>query len=465
MVMMAARKGASSDWQSEMWATLKLAGPLILAQLAAMALFTTDVVMMGWLGPKYLAAGSLATSLLHPTYLGGLGVVTATAALTAQAVGARTAKAVRRITRQGFWVALVMSLLIMPLALYAQPLFLALGQNSQSAALAQGYLRMAVLAIPPGLGLVVLRGLLQAKGDVRVVLAISVLGVAVNIVGDYALMFGQFGMPRLELVGAGIATSLVNLSMFVVGALYVVRHRRYRRYHIFVRLWRSDWTRFFQIVRIGLPIGLTLISEVGLFGVAVIMMGWLGTNEVAAHAVALQLSGLSFMLPLGLSQATTVRVGLAAGAGDRAGVGRAGWVSFWLSLATMAVVAFVFLVTPEPLVGAFLDPSVAANQAPFRLAIAYLTVAAFFQLFDGTQGVMNAALRGLNDTRFAMGTALVGYWVVGLSVAYFSAFIAGLRGVGIWLGLAAGLAFVAIVLSIRFFLRQRLGLEDKMLRA
>lgn len=461
MAMTAARKQASLDWQSEMWATLKLAGPLILAQLASMLLLTTDVVMMGWLGPKYLAAGSLATSILHPTYLGGVGVVTATGALVAQALGARTAKAVRRIVRQGFWVAIAMSLLIMPFAFFAAPVFVALGQNPETAGMAALYLRFAVFMVPTGLGLVVLRGLLQAKGDANAVLVIAVAGVLVNIAGDYVLMFGKFGFPRLELVGAGIATSLVNLTMFGLAALYATRHRRYRRYHIFVRLWRPDWGRFFQIVRIGVPIGLTLVSEVGLFGVAVIFMGWLGTNQVAAHAVAVQLSGLSFMLPLGLSQATTVRVGLAAGAGDRAGVGRAGWVSFWLSLVTMGVVAFVFLVTPEPLVGAFLDPSVAANQVPFRLAVAYLTVAAFFQLFDGTQVVMNAALRGLNDTRFAMGTALVGYWVVGLGVAYLAGFNFDLRGVGIWLGLAAGLGFVGIVLWARFLLRERFDLMAK----
>lgn len=449
------------EWMAEVRATLALAAPLVLSQLASMALFTTDVVMMGWLGPEALAAGSLSTSLFHPLYLGGLGVVAATSALVAQAIGARTAKAVRRITRQGLWVAMVMSALIMPLALYAEPAFLMLGQDPQASALAASYLRYAVLGVPFGLGLVVMRGLLQAKGDVNLVLLVALTGVLVNALADYGLMFGHFGLPNLGLAGAGIATSTVNFVMFGFAALFVARHRRYRRYNVFVRIWKPDWRRFVQIVRLGVPIGMTLVSEVGLFGVAVIMMGWLGVNEVAAHAVALQCAAMSFTLPLGLSQATTVRVGLVAGANNRRGVGFAGWVSFALSLVLMSGVAIMFLLIPDRLVGLFIDPGVVANRVPFQLAIAYLTVAAFFQLFDGTQVTMAAALRGLNDTRFTMITAMIGYWIVGLSIAYVAGFWYGLGGVGIWMGLAAGLAFVAIVLTIRFSLRDRLRLLEK----
>ena len=204
------------------------------------------------------------------------------------------------------------------------------------------------------------------------------------------------------------------------------------------------------------------VAEIGLFSAASVLMGLLGTNELAAHAVALQCASMTFMVPLGLSQATTVRVGLAFGAGSPEGVRKAGWTSLGLTLCFMSATCLLFLLVPHAVVGLFLDASAPQNQVALGLAATYLGVAGVFQLVDGTQVIAAAALRGLSDTKMPMILALGGYWACGLPIAYLCGFTLGLRGFGVWLGLAAGLAIVAVILTARFALRERLGLVARM---
>ncbi len=455
---MSAPKLIANNWGEELAATFALGWPLVVAQLASVALTATDVVMMGWLGPKELAAGSLATSVFFPLFVGGIGLVSAAGPLIAQAIGAREGKSVRRTVRQGFWIALMATLVITPLVLLLGDFFTLIGQDPEVVVLARKYLSTAVLMTFPGIAFVALRSLLAAKSDSAVILWITVLGIFVNALGNYALMFGNFGLPRLELVGAGISTSIVHTTMFLVALAFVLNHRRYRRYFILVRLYKPDWPRFMQMLRIGLPIGLTLVSEVGLFGAASILMGLLGTQELAAHAVALQLASISFMVPLGLSQAATVRVGLAYGARDPGAVHRAGWTSMSLALSFSLIPFAVFILFPAPLVALYLDPLNPQNATTLILAASYLGVAAAFQLVDSAQVVMAAALRGMSDTKVPMILVTIGYWGVGLTTAWICAFVLDWRGIGVWMGLAAGLAFAALVLTIRFALRERLGL-------
>lgn len=450
-----------TGWRRELRATLGLAWPLVVAQLAQMALFTTDVVMMGWLGPQFLAAGMLATAFLHPFLLFGVGVLSVVAPMVAQARGARQIKSVRRSARQGFWVAIAISLLLLPLLWQAEVILLLIGQEAGNSQLAGGYIHFAVWSLLPALLFTVLRGLLSAHETTAVILWITLIGVAANILGNYGLMFGNFGLPRLELVGAGISTSLVNGLMFLLTLGYILRHRRFKRYHILLRFWKPDWQRFRDILRIGTPFGLMLMAETGLFATAAMLMGWLGTDELAAHAIALQCAGIAFMVPLGLSQATTIRVGLAFGANDRHGVGVAGWVSLALAMAFMSCTCLLFLIIPEFFVGRFLDPAEEQNRIPFLLALSYLGVAALFQLVDGAQVVLGAALRGLNDTTMPMLIAIGGFWLVGFPIAYLCGFVWDMRGLGIWYGLASALATVALILLARFLLRERLGLTQK----
>ncbi len=442
-------------WARELRETLALALPLVVAQLAQMALFTTDAVMMGWLGPRFLGAGMLATSFQHPFFLFSVGVLSAVSPMVAQATGAGDTASVRRSIRQGFWVALMLTCLLTPVIWYVRPLFVLLGQSEDVSLLAQSYARAAVWFYFPGLAFIVVRTLLAAHGDTSVVLLITVLGIGFNAAGNYALMFGHWGFPRLELMGAGISTACANTLMFLMLLGYALARPAYRHYALFVRFWKPDWSRFRSILTLGMPIGFMLIAEVGLFAIAALFMGRLGTDELAAHAVALQYAAIAFMVPLGLSHATTVRVGLADGQGSVEGVRKAGWVSIALGTGFMGLTGLTFWLVPEGLVALFLDPTALRNQRPFALAVSYLGIAALFQLADGAQVVSAAVLRGLSDTRVPMMIAIACYWGVGLPIAYVCAFVLDMGGTGVWAGLASGLITVALTLVVRFALRER----------
>jgi multidrug resistance protein, MATE family len=426
-----------------------LAWPLVVAQVAQNALFTTDVIMMGWLGADYLAAGTLATAFFTPFLLLGGGIVSAVAPLAAQAIGGRQIKNVRRTVRQGFWAGILIATLLLPVIWNIRPIFLLLGQDPTLSEMAQSYMQIALVVLFPALGIFVLRSFLSALGSTQVILYVTLAGVVINALGNYALMFGNFGFPRLELRGAAITTVLTNLAMFLALLAYALLHRRYRRFYILVRFWKPDWSRFVQIFRIGTPIGLAIMAEVGLFSVASIFMGWLGPEQLAAHAIALQCASIAFMIPLGIGMAATVRVGLAYGESNREFIGKAGWMSLILGTGFMAFSASIFLLFPDTLVRFFLDPTDPGM---------YLLMAAVFQLVDGAQVVAQHALRGLSDTTVPMIIAIIGYWGVGMPIGYVLAFPLGMEGIGIWLGLAAGLAFVAVILVIRFARRERLGL-------
>jgi MATE family multidrug resistance protein len=444
---------APISWTRELRETLALASPLIAAQLAQMALFTTDAIMMGWLGPKFLGAGMLAVSFMHPFLLFSVGVLSAVAPMVAQARGRGETVSVRRSVRQGLWAALLLSVVLTPVIWNVRPIFGLLGQSPEVAMLAQNYARAAVWMFFPALAFIVLRTLLASHGDTAIILRITLIGIAVNAMGNYALIFGHWGVPRLELMGSGIATSLANAMMSLMLLGYALTRPAYRHYELLVRVWRPDWARLGHILAVGMPIGFMMMAEVGLFAVAALFMGWLGTDELAAHAVALQYAAISFMVPLGLSHATTVRVGLAHGQGSAEGVRKAGWVSIAIGTGFMAVTGMIFWLMPEALVGLFLDPLAQQNQRPFALAVIYLGIAGLFQLADGAQVVSAAVLRGLSDTSTPMVVAILGYWGIGAPIAYVCAFVLGMGGVGVWAGLAAGLIAVALTLVARFALR------------
>ena len=453
----------AKTWAEEFRAGLSLAWPLIIAQLAQNLLFTTDVVLMGRLGPEYLAAGTLATAYMMPLQLLGAGIVGAVAPLVAQARGRRDIKAVRRVVRQGFWVTILVATLLLPVVLGMHSLYTALGQDRDLLALSQTYIEAGAWMLYPAMATMVMRSFLSSFEATRVILVVTVIGVMFNIVAAWALIFGELGMPRMELRGAALSTGITHVLMFLALLFYVLQHRKLKRFNILVRFWKPDWSRFRQIFRIGLPIGLTIAAEVGIFSAASFLMGWLGTEEVAAHAVALQLTATAFMVPLGMGMAATVRVGIAYGRGDAGGVHRAGWTNILLGTGFMVLTCTLFLTLPGPLVAIFIDTSKPENAAVLSLATSYLVIAGLFQIFDGAQGVANHALRGLSDTRIPMVIAIVGYWLIGLPVAWILGFEFGMGGIGVWIGLATGLGLNALLLVTRFAMRERLGLMKGML--
>ena len=446
------------SWGAELSATFRLAWPLVLSQLATVAMSTTDVVMMGWLGPSSLAAGVLATSLIFPLSFFGIGLLTAVAAMCAQELGARNLRGVRRTVRQGLWISAAMAVPFSILIWNGRSLLLLLHQDPDTAGLAQEYLKAAGWQFLPAFMFIVLRNFIAAHGRPRAAMAATLIAIAVNAAADYVLMFGKFGLPRWELFGAGLATSIVHLFTVVVLFGFVLSDRKFRRYAILVRLWKPDWPRFFAMLSIGVPAGLMVLAEASLFSGAAFMIGQFGAAPLAGHAVALQCTAVTFMIPLGISQAATVRVGLALGRGNETAIGQAAGASLGLGVIVMAPAALAFWIFGRELTGMFLELGDPVNGPAIGFAVSYLAVAALFQLVDGGQVIAAGVLRGLNDTRAPMLIAMACYLGLGFGAAGLLGFRYDLGGVGVWLGLALGLTAACAALCWRIGHRRRLGI-------
>jgi MATE family multidrug resistance protein len=302
-----------------------------------------------------------------------------------------------------------------------------------------------------------MRNFISALERPRAVFVLSACGIAINAVVSWSLIFGHFGLPALGIVGGGLGSTITWTLLCLAMLVYVLADRRFRRFHLFGRWWRFDRERTVAMARLGWPIGFTMALEMGVFALAAYFMGWIGASAVAAHAIALQVAALTFMVPLGLGQAATVRVGLAVGRGDAEGIGRAGWTAWAMGVGFMAVMALSIWAFPHRLITLFLADT-ARNAVVIGLAVSFLKVAAAFQLVDGAQVIGAGMLRGLHDTRWPLIFALVGYWVVGLGIGSWLAFGADWKGLGIWIGLASGLAVVAAMMLARWMMRERLGL-------
>ncbi|MBA2919243.1 MATE family efflux transporter [Sphingomonas sp. MAH-20] len=447
-------------WRDEAAATAQLAGPLILTNLAQSAINATDVVLLGWLGARELAAASIGVNLFIAFLIFGMGLVMAASPIMAKQLGARrhSLRETRRTVRQAIWAAITITVPVWLILWHAEPILRLLGQDPGLSADAARFIQPLMFGYLPALGYLVLRAFVAALELPAWATLVSICGVIANALLNYGLIFGAWGLPRLGLFGAGLGSTITQSLMFLGMVVVVTRHRRFRRYRLFGRFWRADSSRYREVWRLGLPIALTLGLEVTVFNAAVFLMGLIGATSLAAHAIAIQIASLTFMVPLGLSQAVTVRVGLAYGRGDPVGIARAGWTAFAMGTAFMAAMAVVMFAMPHTLVGIFLDEALPQNRAVVPLAVSFLSVAALFQVFDGAQSVGAGMLRGLQDTTVPMIYAGFGYWVVGMGTAIWLGFGLGWHGFGIWVGLAAGLAIVSVLMLHRWIRRGRLRL-------
>ena len=458
--MLQDRSSTRPLWRDEVRAMLALAWPLILTNVAQALIHATDVILLGWAGPRTLAAGTLGINIYFAFLIFGMGLMTAASPMLARELGARrhSVRDVRRTVRQAMWAAVAIALPVWVILWNSAAILVAIGQDPGLSADAQSFVRTLQWGLLPYLLYLALRAFISALERPIWSLIVGLAAVLFNAVLNYGLIFGHFGLPKLGLQGAGIGSTCANSLMFLGLAAVVLVHAKFRRYRLFGRFWRADWERFRQIWKLGLPIAVTLGLEITIFNAAVYLMGLIGTDSIAAHAIAIQIASLTFMVPMGLAQAVTVRVGLAYGRKDRDGVAVAGWTAFALSVGFMSLTAVVMLTIPDRLVGAFLDSADPANATVIPLAISFLFVAAVFQIVDGAQVVGAGMLRGLHDTKVPMIYAALGYWGVGLAVAVGLAFGLGWGGVGIWTGLATGLASVALLMVLRWTRREKLGL-------
>jgi MATE family multidrug resistance protein len=456
------REDQNGAWRDELRSTLALAWPLILANLTQQVIQATDVLLMGRLGATQLAAATLALNLTFTFNLLMLGLIIASSPMMATALGQRfnAVRDVRQTFRAGLWLIALMLPPYWLLLWQVGSIMRAFGISEELASQGQTFLRAYMWCTAPWLLFQLLRNFVAALERPRIVLWLSIAGIAVNALLSWALIFGHFGLPALGLIGGGVGSSLTWLAMCAALIAVVLTEKRFRRFHIFGRFWRFDGQRTMAMVRLGWPIGVTMALEMGVFALAAYFMGWIGAPAVAAHAIALQLAAITFMVPLGLGQAATVRVGLALGRGDNAGITRAGWTAWVIGVGFMGAMALGMWLYPRTLVTLFLD-DLPQNAGVILLAISFLKVAAAFQLVDGAQVIGAGMLRGLHDTRWPLIFALVGYWGVGLGVGAWLAFGADWKGVGIWIGLASGLAAVAVLMLARWILRDRIGLISK----
>jgi MATE family multidrug resistance protein len=434
---------------AELRETSRLAVPMALTQIGQIAMMTTDLAFIGRLGNAAVAAAALAGTVYWISFTIGMGLVSAVAPLAAQAFGARNPRRVRRALRTGLWAALLISLPIMPFSFYGEHILLTLGQTSTEAHLAQQYLFGLVWGVAPALWFLAVRGFMGAVNRPEPALWITLAAIPANALLGYLLIYGEWGFPRLELFGAGLATSLVNFITLLAALWFAIRVRPFRKYRALGNIWRFDGPLMRQLVAIGAPISLSFMLEYGLFSTASLLMGLISTLALAAHQVALQVTAILFMVPFGISQAATVRVGHAVGRNDRDGVKRAGLVALLLGV-TLTALFTLMVIAGRFAIGRFFLGTSDGADAAVALSANLLLIGATFFIGDGVQSIALGSLRGMNDTRVPLLFAVSGYWLIGFPTACALAFWAGLGAVGVWIGLSCGTAVYATLLVLRF---------------
>lgn len=436
----------------ELIETLKLAAPMALTQLGHQAMMTTDLAFIGRLGSEAVAAAALGGTVYFVSFTFGMGVLAAVAPLAAQAFGARNPHLVRRALRTGLWAALLIALPVMSFPLRGEQILLALGQAPVPAHLAQQYLFGLAWGMAPALCFLAIRGFMGALNRPQPLLWITLAAIPANALMVYLLMYGPFGLPRLELFGAGLATTLVNCAMFLAALWFATRRRPFRKYHLLAHLWRIDWTLLRQLFAIGAPISLAFLMEYGLFAAAALLMGVIGTAALAAHQIALQVTAILFMVPFGIGMAATVRVGHAVGRNDSAAVKRAGLSAMVLGVVLAALLTLAVVLARFAIARFFLGEAADNAAATIELAAKLLLVGATFFVLDGLQSIAVGSLRGLNDTRIPLLFAAISYWLIGFTSAYGLAFWTPLGAVGVWIGLSCGTTIYATLVVLRFWL-------------
>ncbi|QGZ61946.1 MATE family efflux transporter [Paraburkholderia acidisoli] len=428
--------------------TARLAGPLAIAQLSQMAMSVTDTILLGSLGADALAAGGLGANLFFVIVTVLQGVLTSVSVSVAQARGADDESRVPHIYWTGFALSLLLSLPAFALLSFATPILVALGEPALLAQHVGDYAAVLRWGAPASLiGVGLMRAFLPAIGAARRLLWISIGCVFFNGFLNYGLIYGAWGLPRMGLLGSAAATTVtVWLTALVLMALL---HLRPSHQH-FVAARRPTAPLMGELFTIGWPVAITYAVEATLFLATGLLAGLLGEMPLAAHQIALNVASVTFMVPLSIGQAANVRVGYWIGAGQPRAARHAGFVALALGTAFMTLSALVMVLAPHSIVGLYLHLDDPANANTVALATTLLGVAALFQIVDGVQTVGSGCLRAYKDTRVPMVAATLGYWGIGFTVGYVLAFHFGMGALGLWWGLAAGLASVAVLMTWRF---------------
>ncbi len=424
---------------------LGLAAPLIANNLSIAGMGFADTVMAGRLGTADLAAVAVGSMVWMFVFLFGLGVLMAMSPTAAHAVGAGRPEEVGRDVRQCLWLSQVLALFAMLAMRGAEGVLAAIGVDPVIIPLTAGYLEAISWGLPAMYAYLALRFMSEGVGWTRPIAYVAFTALVVNVSGNWVLMFGHLGFPRLGAVGCGAASALSMWVMLAFMAVYVRRQRRYRPYRLFDSLDRPDGARIRALLTLGLPIALSVISEVGLFSAVGLLMGTLGAAVVAAHQIAINFAASMFMVPLAIHSALTIRVGHAVGRGELALARRLGFVGITMCGLFMILSAAVLFVLRDAIAAFYTtDPDVRP------LAASLLAMAMVFQVSDGLQVGAAGALRGYKDTRVPMLLNLTAYWGVAFPLAWYFGVVAARGPQSVWIGLIVGLTLTAVMLNARF---------------
>ena len=440
----------NSPLRQEAQKFLQLAIPLASAQVAQSLTGFFDTIMMGRLGAETIAAGGLASLTFFAILNTAAGIVMGISPLVAEAYGAGQKRRIEQLTRQGFWLVLLLSIPMMIAIANLEGIMLQVGQAQTTVTLAKSYLDIILWGFFPALGFAMLRGVVSSLSQARPIMIIVMFGTVFNVIGNYILGFGKFGFPRLELVGLSISSTLALWGMFIALVIYLLKHPQLSAYRFFQQLHTLKPNLIGELCKTGVPIGIFIALEFGLFTIVTYLMGALGTEVLAAHQIVFQTIMVTFMIPLGMSYAATARVGQWLGRKNLSGIKRAGYISIGMGFAFMLLIAIAMLLFPQLIVAIYLDVNDPANAQIISLALPMLTIATVAQILDAVQKITYGVLQGLQDTRIPVFLNISAFWLIGLTTSYILGFPLGLGGTGLWLGQSIGVAIAAILFFLRF---------------
>ncbi len=430
--------------------TLKLAYPVVIGQLGHMMLGVVDSLMVGRLGAVPLAASSLANGLILLVMILGIGMSVALTPLVAIAKGSDNHDECGIILRQGIIVNLIFSFLLVIAVYFLADLVYYLDQPIEVARQAESYLIILNYSIIPFMIFQTYKQFSEGLSFTKPPMYILIASNVINVFGNWILIFGNLGFPRMELDGAGYSTLLTRVFIVVAIFIYIRNAKSFKEYDPTLKFRSINWAVIKKIINLGIPGGFQMFFEVGGFVFAAVMIGWIGTNELAAHQIAMNLASITFMVGLGISIAATIRVGNYLGKKDLEGIKKAGYSALSIIALIMGFFGLMFFLFRN-----FLPTLYINDVEVIEIATSLIVVASFFQVVDGLQVVAVGILRGLTDVKATMIIAFISFWTIGLPVAYLLGFTFGFGVIGIWVSLVVGLWLAAILFILRFrkFLR------------
>lgn len=425
--------------------TLTLAYPMIIGQIGHVMMGVVDSVMVGRVGAEELAAASLANAIFFQIFVFGLGVSFAVSPMVAMARGAGNAKKCGLILRQSFWVNTLLSVLMTAAVIIASFYIYLLNQPTAVTALVIPYLRLLGLSAIPFMLFQTYRQFSEGLSFIKSPMVITLVANIINFIANYLLIFGKLGFPEMGLSGAGVATLCTRIFMAALMVAVVIFGKKYRAFFPNLSYFKLYVSEIKKILSIGVPSGVQYFFEVGAFAGAAVIIGWVGASDLAAHQIALSLATISFMFALGFSSAGSIRVGYAVGKNNIHDVRLSGLSATLLAALTMGFFGILFILFKTQLAQLYID-----DPKVISIAASLLIIAAFFQIFDGTQAVGVGILRGLADVKIPTMITFIAYWLIALPIGYYIGIVRNHGAWGMWIGLMLGLCISAILLLSRF---------------